>query len=199
MSYIVTSFTSCPDSCDDENLLPAFLNEQDCADYAQDHSQIHTVYIRPDGATDPFTDFATTPTATANAIDNTEALNAKSKLIVGEGGIDVPEKLILEYPKLQDKIVERTYTLNHVVKNLSAAQYAMLLKLQCGHVTGWSFYYASGMGTNQWLYGIQGGIPIFFIDVDFPKPGGREGRDSATLIIRYKATGDPLRRVNPLA
>jgi hypothetical protein len=198
MSYIVTSFTTCPDSCDDENLIPAFLNEQDCADYAQDLSQIHTVYIRPDGAADPFTDFATTPTATADAIDNTEALNAKSKLIVGDGGIDVPAKVQLEYPKLQDRIVERDYSLVFNVRNLSAAQYSMLLKLQCGHVTGWTFYYASGMGTNQWLYGIQGGIPMYFIDVDFPKGASRTDRDLAILTIRFKATGDPLRRVNPL-
>jgi len=199
MSYIVTSFTTCPDDCTDENLLPAILAEQDCPNYAQDLSQIHTLIIRPDGATDPFADFATTPTAVSGGIDNTEALNAKSKLLVGEGGIAVPEKVVLEYPKLQEKVVERDYPLTFNIKNLSQAQYAFLQKLQCGTVSGWSFYYASGMGTNQWLYGIQGGIPMYYIDVDFPKGGGKTDRDVAVITIRFKATGDPLRRVNPLA
>ena len=198
MAYTVTSFTSCPDSCDDENLLPAILAEQDCADYAQDHSQVHTVIIVPSGATDPFANFSTTPTAVSGGIDNTEALNAKSKLLVGEGGIAVPEKITLDYPKLQQKVVERDYTLTFNIKNLSAAQYSFLLKLQCGHVTGWTFYYASGMGANQWLYGVQGGIPLYFLDVDFPKGGGNTDRDIATVILRWKATGDPLRRANPL-
>jgi hypothetical protein len=198
MAYIVTSFTTCPADCDDANVLPAILAEQDCPSYEQVHSQIHTLYLRPSGAADPFTNFATTPTATANAIDNTAGDNTKSIELVGEGGIAVPEKVILDYPKLQQRTVERDYPLTFNVKNLSAAQYAFLLQLQCGHTEGLTFYYASGMGATQWLYGIQGGIPVYYIDVDFPKDISKDGRDIATITIRFKAAGDPARRVNPL-
>lgn len=198
---IVSSFTTCPADCEDDNLLPAIDEIQDCASYEQVKSQIHTLLIMPQvggvSSTDPFTDFATTPTATANAIDNTEALNVKAKLLVGEGGV-TSEEVKIPYPLNVDKVIERIYTLDMDFKNLSQAMYAFWQQVQCGN-TDLTFYYCSGMGTTQWVYGKQGGIPPKEMTVSFVKGKGREDRDSVNLKIIWLATGDPDRRINPLA
>jgi len=198
---VINSFTTCPADCDDDNLLPAIPAIQDCADYEQVRSQIHTLYIRPQAggvsSADPFTNFATTPTATASAIDNTSVNNTKAKFLVGEGGITEPGEVVLQYPMLQDKVTERDYQLVFNVKNLVQAQYDFLLQVQCGNID-LSFYYASGMGTTQWVYGKQGGIVPTKVSVTFPKGGGRDDRDIAIIKLDWKATGDPDRRVNPI-
>ncbi len=196
------SFTTCPVDCDDNNLLPAIPAIQDCANYEQVRSQVHTLYIMPQvGGTpsaDPFTAFATTPTVTASAVDNSNATNTKAKFLVGEGGVAEPSETLLEYPMLAEKVDERTYELVFNVKNLVAAQYDFLQQLQCGNVD-MTFYYASGMGTTQWVYGKQGGIVPKKVTVTFPKGAGKDDRDFATIKIQWLATGDPDRRVNPYA
>ena len=87
----INSFTTCPADCATDNLLPAVLVIQDCASYEQVKSQVHTLYImRQVGGTpsaDPFTNFATTPTATAGAVVNTNADNTKAKGLVGASGL----------------------------------------------------------------------------------------------------------------
>ena len=148
-------------------------------------------------SSDPFTNFATTPTATALAINNTSVNNTKAKFVVGEGGVAEPGEVVLQYPLLQDKVTERDYQLVFNIKNLVQAQYDFLLQLQCGNIDI-TFYYASGMGTTQWVYGRQGGIVPTKVSVTFPKGGGRDDRDLAIVKIDWKATGDPDRRINPI-
>ena len=198
----VNSFTTCPADCDDDNLLPAIPAIQDCANYAQDRSQVHTLYIMPQvGGTpsaDPYTNFATTPTATAGAIDNTNADNTKARFLVGEGGVAESTEVVLEYPMLTEKVVERDYQLVFNIKNLVQTQYDFLLQVQCGNID-LTFYYASGMETNQWVYGKQGGIVPRKVTVSFPKGAGKDDRDIAIIKIDWKATGDPDRRINPIA
>lgn len=198
----VNSFTTCPADCDDDNLLPAIPAIQDCANYAQDRSQVHTLYIMPQvGGTpsaDPFTSFATTPTATANAINNTTTDNTKAKFLVGEGGVAESTEVVLEYPMLTEKVVERDYQLVFNIKNLVQEQYDFLLQVQCGNID-LTFYYASGMEANQWVYGKQGGIVPRKVTVSFPKGAGKDDRDIAIIKIDWKATGDPDRRINPIA
>ena len=104
------TLTGCPEDCDDVLLLSAIPASQDCTSYPQTLSQVGHLYIRPTGATDPFTNFATTPTVTSGGIDNTEALNAKSKWLVGIGDIAAAEKTITEYPLGKKKTTDRVYT-----------------------------------------------------------------------------------------
>lgn len=200
---VVNSFTTCPADCDDDLLYSAIPTEQECADYEQVRSQIHSLWIMPQAggtpSADPFTNFASaTPTATANAINNANTDNTKARYLVGEGGIDAPNENVLEYPLLQDKVTDRDYTLNFTIKNLVQAQYEFLQQVQCGALN-FTFYYGSGMGATQWAYGIQGGIVPTKVTVTFPKGAGRDDRDQAVLSISWKATGDPDRRPNPYA
>lgn len=198
---IVSSFTTCPADCDSDNLLPAITEIQDCTNYDQDRSQVHTLYIMPQvGGTpsaDPFTNFATTPTATASAVDNTNADNTKARLIVGEGGVTSTE-VRDEYPMNKSRVVQREYTLDMDFKMLNQAMYAFWQQVQCGNVD-LTFYYASGMAANQWVYGKQGGIPPKEMSVTFVKGKGRDDRDFVNLKCIWLATGDPDRRINPLA
>ena len=199
----INSFTTCPANCTDNNLLPAIPAIQACASYNQDRSQVHTLWIRPKvsgtSAADPFTSFATTPTITASAVDNTNADNTKSKFLVGEGGVAEPSEVVLEYPMLEERVTERLYQLVFNIKNLTQTQYDFLLQLQCGNVD-FTFYYASGLtATGAWVYGQQGGIVPKKSTVTFPKGIGKDDRDIAIIKIDWLATGDPDRRINPYA
>ena len=198
----INSFTTCPADCDDDNLLPAIPAIQDCANYEQVRSQVHTLYIMPQVAgvssPAPFTNFATTPTVTASAVDNTGTTNVKAKFLVGEGGVAEPSETLLEYPLLTEKVDERQYELVFNVKNLVQAQYDFLLQMQCGNIDS-TFYYADGLGTTQWIIGKQGGIAPKKVTVSFPKGAGKDDRDIATIKIQWLATGDPDRRINPYA
>lgn len=198
----VNSFTTCPANCTDNNLYPAIPAIQNCASYTQDHSQIHTLYIMPQvggvKSADPYTNFATTPTATLSAVDNTNTLNTKAKFLVGEGGISESSEVVLDYPMLTERVVERDYELVFNIKNLVQAQYDFLLQVQCGNID-LTFYYASGMYANQWVYGQQGGIVPRRVTVAFPKGAGKDDRDIAIIKLAWKATGDPDRRINPIA
>jgi hypothetical protein len=187
--------TGCPADCDDLNTLPAIPEEQDCPSYAQSLSQIGHLYIMPTGATNPLTNWAGgSPTATANAIDNTEALNAKTKWLVGIGELPAAEKTTTEYPLLKSKTTDRVYTLTFRVLNLSAAQYAFLRQMQCGSL-GFTFWYAD---LGDWIYGLAGGIVPDFVTVTFPKGEGNTDKNVGVIRLSWKADGDPQRRVNPL-
>lgn len=199
----INSFTTCPTDCDEYNILPALPAEMDCTNYTQERSQVHTIYFRlsdADGvlSPDPFTNFATTPTATANAIDNTVTDNTKSKFLVGEGGVAEPTETSVEYPKLNTKVEEREYQLTFNVKQLTAEVYAFMQQLQCGDIN-FRFYYASGMGSTQYAYGISGGIIPKSITVTLPKGAGRDDRDLATIRINWLGNTDPDRRINPIS
>lgn len=198
---IISSFTTCPADCDDDNLLPAIPAIQDCASYDQDKSQVHTLYIMPQvggvASADPFTNFATTPTATASAVDNTVTDNTKAKFVVGEGGVTSSE-VKLDFPMNTSKVIEREYTLDMDFKMLTQEMYAFWQQVQCGNID-LTFYYASGMSTNQWVYGKQGGIPPKEMSVTFVKGKGKDDRDVVNLKAIWLAKGDPDRRINPLA
>jgi hypothetical protein len=200
--FTINTFVDCPADCDEDNLLPAIPEIQDCTNYEQVRSQVHTIYLMPQVAgvssADPFTNFATTPTVTASAVDNTNADNTKAKFLVGEGGIAAPTETLVEYPMLGEKVEERLYELVFNVKNLVDAQYEFLQQLQCGNIDI-TFYYASGMAATQYVYGVQGGIEPRRVTVTFPKGGGKDDRDLAIITIAWLAKGDPFRRANPYA
>lgn len=189
-------FYSCPTGCDVALILPAIDAEQDCTTYPILDSQVCDIVIKPDAANDPL-DWTVpdTPALATGEIDNTEALGAKSKHLVGEGGVAEPEAEVQEYPKNQNKVVKRTYTLEMTFKNMSAEQYAFFQVLQCGQ-TGFTFYYANLAG---FIFGKAGGIEPLSIDVVMPLGAARGDKQLATIRITFEAAGDPNRYPSPLA
>lgn len=193
-----TSLITCPADCATDNVWPAIPAEQDCPAYTQSLSQVCDLIIIPNdaGAVDVFDDWAgdnPTQVYTNDSVDNTTADNTTAKQLVGIGGVAEPEELIIPYPKLQQVVVERTYTLTHRIVNLSNAQYDFLTKLQCGALN-FTFYYADLGG---YVYGVDGGLEPFSVDVDMPHGGGNDDRAFADIIITWKAAGDPDRGVLP--
>lgn len=188
------AFLTCPDDCADSFLLPATTADQNCTDFVQGLSQICDIWIIPEEADDIFANFATTPTYVSASVDNTVADNSKAKHLVVIGELPAAEKTITDYPKLKQKTTNRTYTPSLRVLNLDALNYALLQKMQCGW-TGFTFYYADLAG---FVYGVQGGISPRFLDVDFPKGGGNTDVNQAIITLKFDASSDPYRRINPL-
>jgi hypothetical protein len=190
------NFLTCPEDCDTDVLLPAISQDQDCSTWVPKDSQVCDLFIVPTGAPDPFSWTVPATPADATTIDNTEALNAAPKRLVGEGGIAVPEKRIIEYPKKKSRIADRDYTLQMRFRNLTDEMYAFLRQFQCGW-TNFTFYYATVGGR---LFGKQNaGIPVQRVDVDFPLGEGRDDKEEAILTIVWNADGDPDRWPNPFA
>lgn len=194
------TLTGCPADCDDVLLYPAIPASQDCPNYEQLRSQISRLYLLPDTMSgDIFASWGTTsaatPTYVPSSIDNTNALNAKAKELVGRGEIPVPEKAVLEYPLLKTRTAEKRYTVNFTVYQLDDDTYEFLRQVQCGTLN-FKFYYADLEG---FVYGIADGLEPDFISVVFPKGNANTDRNTAIIRLFWKATGDPQRRANPLA
>lgn len=194
------TLTGCPADCDDVLLFPAIPASQDCPNYPQGRSQIARLYLLPNTMSgDIFASWGTTsaatPTYVSNSIDNTNALNAKAKVLVGKGEIPVPEKSTLGYPLLKTRTIERRYPLAFTVYQLDDANYEFLRQIQCGNLN-FKFYYGDLEG---YVYGIADGLVPDFVNVVFPKGNGNEDRNTAIIRLSWKATGDPQRRANPLA
>lgn len=194
------TLTGCPADCDDVLLYPAIPASQDCPNYEQGRSQISRLYLLPNTMSgDIFASWgatsAATPTYVANSIDNSNALNAKAKELVGRGEISVPEKSTLEYPLLKTKTAEKRYTVVFTHYQLDAATYDFLRQVQCGNLN-FKFYYAD---LAEYVYGIADGLVPDFISVVFPKGNANTDRNTAIIRLSWKATGDPQRRANPLA
>jgi hypothetical protein len=192
----INSYLNCPTNCDTSVLLPAISQEQDCTSYPQKDSQVCDLVIQPDGADAPFAwTVPTAPTLVVNAIDNTEALNAKSKRIVGTGGVDAPDEQVQPYPKQQERVVKRIYTLVFNIHNVDLAHYNFGRALQCGD-TGFVFWYANLAGN---LYGGVNGIRPKSVKAEMPLGSGTEDKEIITVTIMWEADGDPTRTPNPLA
>lgn len=194
------TLTGCPADCDDVLLYPAIPASQDCPNYEQGRSQISRLYLLPNTMSgDIFASWgatsAATPSYVANSIDNSNALNAKAKELVGRGEISVPEKSTLEYPLLKTKAAEKRYTVVFTHYQLDAATYDFLRQVQCGNLN-FKFYYAD---LAAYVYGIADGLVPDFISVVFPKGNANTDRNTAIIRLSWKATGDPQRRANPLA
>jgi hypothetical protein len=192
----LNQYLDCPDDCDTSVLLPAISQEQDCTSYPQKDSQVCDLFITPDGAEEPF-DWTVplVPTVVTGAIDNTEALNAKTKRIVGTGGVDAPDEQVQAYPKQQEKVTKRTYTVVFNIHNVDLAHYNFGRALQCGD-TGFTFWYANLAGN---LYGGENGIRPKSVKAEMPLGAGAEDKEIITVTIVWEADGDPDRTPNPLA
>jgi len=190
------SFYSCPADCDTALNLPALAENQDCTSYDQKDSQLCDLVIVPTTASNPF-DFTDpdNPTLVSGEIDNTNTDNTKTKRLVGEGGVAVPEKIVSEYPKNKSRITKRVYTVVFNVKNMSSTQYEFLRAIQCGW-TGFTFYYANLGGR---LFGPDGGIEPLSVDADLPLSETRDDKEVGTITVTFEAEGDPPRANSPLA
>lgn len=192
----MNTFLTCPADCDTPLVLGAIDTAQDCTSYTQKYSQVSDLIIKPDAASAPF-DWTGAPTvsAVAGAISNTDVTGAKSKWLVGEGGVGVPEKTVDEYPKRKTRVNFRTYSLVFVIKNLSDEQYDFLRQLQCGN-TDYRIWYSNVGGH---IFGGTTGIDVSGVDVDFPLESDRNAKESATLTITWEADGDAERGNAPAA
>jgi hypothetical protein len=192
----ITNFLNCPEDCDTDVLLPAISQEQDCTSWIPKDSQVCDLFIRPTGAPDPFDWTDPDVPIDAETIDNTEDANANPKRLVGEGGVSIPEKQIVDYPKKKSRITSRDYTLSMRFRNLTDEMYAFLRQFQCGW-TNFTFYYATVGGR---LFGKEDlGVPPLRVDVDFPLGEGRDDKEEAVLTITWNADADPDRWANPFA
>lgn len=199
MLAVNETLTGCPADCDDALLYPAIPAEQDCPNYPQGRSQIGHLIFRPTGAPNPFTSWgansSATPTATAAAIDNTNALNAKCKRIAVIGQLPVPEVTETPYPLRLTKVTDKRFTIEATHYQLDASTYEYLRQLKCGTVN-FTVFYEDLAG---YVYGIDGGLVPYLIRVVFPKGGGNEDKNIAIIRVSFRATGSPQRRANPLA
>ena len=131
---MINEFTdiSCPADCSTPVLLGAIAEDQSCVT-VPDYSQVRDLLITPDGAPQPI-DWTAAPAVTyvADSIDNTEALGAKSKHLVGQGGVAEPELREVEMPDRAIVVASRTYTLTFRVSITEQAVYDMLRQMQCG-------------------------------------------------------------------
>lgn len=185
------------------NTTPGTLNlgaiPADQSNYANPNlSQVCDLYIVPSGATDPL-DFTVpaTPTAVANAIDNTATDNSKTKHLSGRGGVPAPEEVIATLPKRITKVVDRTYTLTFNVEVTDESQRDLLRQLMSGW-RNFTFYFATLGGFG---FGPSGGITPLFVNAALPLGEGEEDFEVGTITIQYRVQtgGAPDRWPNPLA
>lgn len=199
MLTVNSTLTGCPADCDDALLYPAIPQDQSCTNYPQGRSQISHLVFRPTGAPDPLTTWgstsAATPTATANAIDNSNTLNTKCKRLAVIGGLPVPDVTVTQYPGRKEKDTDKRYTLEATYYQLDASSYEFLRQVKCGKIN-FTFYYED---LSDHIYGIAGGLVPYLVRVAFPKSNANDGKNIAIIRISFRATGSPQRRANPLA
>jgi len=180
---MLNQYLECRNGCNAGVLLPALAVKLDCPNYDQRDSQICDLIIIPHCADDVF-DWSggACPEFLPSGIDNTVTDNSKAKRVVGEGGIDVPEKAVENFPRNVQFISLRRYRLEFRVKNMSDGHIEMLRKLQCGW-TGFTFYYLTVGGR---LHGGQGGFLPAFVDADMPLGAERGDKEYGDIIIEWE-------------
>ena len=200
MINVNQTLTGCPADCDDALLYPAIPADQDCTSYPQGYSQITHLILRPTGAPDPLTSWgansSATPTATAGAIDNSNALNAKSKRIAGIGSLPVPEVTTTLYPLRKEKDTDKQYTIEFTHYQLDDDTFEFLRQVKCGKINFTLYYEAALAG---YIYGIAGGLVPYLVRIKFPKSNANDGKNIAIIRVSFRATGSPQRRADPFA
>lgn len=185
---------SCPTDCTTGLTLP-ILPETYCQ-LTPKRSEIDQLIFK--GADAGPADMAVGANWTA-MLDNTDATGDLMKYLIGKCSIAASEDTIVTVARDQEVVTDRVYTLTYEVTELSdTATYAFLRTLQCGSLKPNIYYGRKG----AFLYGKVGttddGIAINSINVAMPKEAGKEAIDKAILTIKWSATTDPDRVVNPL-
>jgi len=185
----------CPTDCS-VSIVPALPAQTDCI--VPSRSEIDMIIFR--GSAVGPTDMSMAADWVAK-IDNTEALGAKMKYLIGIGTMAAPEDTTQTGPRDKEIIVSRLYTLVFTISNItSAVTYDFLRKLQCGNILP-NIYYTDLGG---FLYGQvaasgpDNGIEIASVSVAMPKDAGKEGHNKAILTFKWSSKVDPDRVINPL-
>jgi hypothetical protein len=178
-------FCACVD-CDTTFTFPAISEEQNCT-FDLEFSQVSGLILIPDGA--PLPDDWTDRASWSGIVNNSNETNDAGKYISGEGGVDVPEKDLLEYPKRIEKVGKRVYAISFEVDNLSDESYGLLNGLQCGP-TNFAVWIETVGGR---LFGGPTGISPYFLDVDFPLEPGKDSSEYAVITILFEANCEPPR------
>lgn len=201
MASTLNSFTdiTCPSACSTDLNLVAIASDQTCVKVPF-KSQVSRLYIRPDGAADPFTypggDGGADPTLTASALDNTTSDNSTTKYLVGKGGVAEPEEDIYEGAEGKHIIDKRRYRLEFEVNVRELAVRNLIRQLQCGWL---SFTFRYGTRGGQLFGGDSEIIPVF-VNGQLPLDAADDGREIGRIIIEYETdNGDPPRHANPHA
>jgi hypothetical protein len=192
---MINEFLTCPADCDTALVLGALPTKQDCTSWKQRYAQVRGLLIIPTGAAPPL-DFTTPkdPTVNPGEIDNTDVTGLKSKLLFGEGEIPEPEATTDDYPNRKQRDAFKTYTLTHTIKSLDDETYEFLRLLQCGR-TDFTFMYDT---VGNWLFSDAAvGISPDSVRVAFPRGGGRDDKELATITLVWEADGDPDRANSP--
>lgn len=199
-------FLTIPVDCDTAYNLPALPSDPNCI-LAPKLSQVNYVFITPCAAGEPFVnDGSDVVTLTADAIDNDNADNTKTRQVLGEGGIAEHEVTEIPGPNRTTLIPNggRAYELQHRIIISDQEVYEFLRYLQAGW-TDFRFWYQDLGG---YLYGetmttaeaatTYGGIRPSYVNVQFPKGEGRDDNGYATLILRWDANAEPHRYTSPV-
>lgn len=182
----INVFLDCPDNCDDDLLLPGIEQEQDCTNWLPHDSQVSDLFIFPVGS--PLPSDWTDPLTWAGLINNLDETNGAGKWVVGEGGIQTTEIIVLDQPKKREKVTGRTLLLSFEVQNLTPNMYTFLRALQCGW-TNFTFYYRTVGGR---LFGsANGGISPAQVDVDLPLEDNRDEFETAVIGIQFETDATP--------
>jgi hypothetical protein len=183
MSFINEFASICPEDCTTGVVFPAATVEQDCLSYDTFYSQIGDFVIVPDGAPDPFENFAegATLTLTAGAIDNAGTDNTTGRRLRGKGSLGEGENQTVEGPYRQTKIVSVTAPFEFIVDNVSEENRAIARALQC-NPTNFKAY----LGTADHTFGKAGGMAMSNVRAVLPLGAGRD--DVQQIIIRADIT-----------
>lgn len=191
------SIINCPTDCATDNVWPAIPVDQDCTSYEQTLSQIYELVIVPEEADDiwdgTWTSGYPEPTFLLNSIDNTTTDNSTAKIVVGTGGMDEPEEHLLQYPGLQERVEEETYTLRHRVPNMSDAMYDFFDKLECGSLN-YKVFFTDLAG---FVYGFDGGIAPKKVTIERPHGAGNDDRLFAEIVMVWDAQNMLDRAIKP--
>lgn len=173
-------------------------------------SQLVMLVITPCAAQDdPFllVGSATQPSLTAGAIDNDASDNTKTRVLIGQGGIDEHEPTLYEGTNGRDYVTKRKYRVSFKVSlgsSTGTGNVRDFLRNMQRNFTQFRFWPIDEAGL---LYGpvlsdsvtnAFGGIRPSFVNVQMPKDASRDGVNEATIIIDFISTVDPPAYTSPL-
>lgn len=187
----------CPSGCDETLLFGPVVEDQNCVEIPN-LSQVCDLYIQPDGATDAFDYTGGDPVLVSGGIDNTDLLNAKTKWLVGIGGVAEPAETPYNGPKNAIKIIKRMYTLDFQFDVTNVMHRNLARQLQCNPK---NFTFRFGTLGGQ-LFGGDTGITPSSSNAILSLGNGNEDFELGRLILSWEVKGgygDPPRHPNPHA
>lgn len=174
-------------------LLPELPTSFDCG-LSPLLSQVCGLLILPKGAPGPSS--WVLPDAMEAIIDNTVTDNSAGKWIVGRGGVDKPDEVVIELGKRSRKVGARLYTLDYEVNIRPNGVYNFLTTLQTGY-RGFNFWFNTLGGR---LFGGPNGICPDFVTAWTEYSEEPDEVERGFIQLQWYADGDPprtLATINP--